>query len=179
VKWEKEVVKDFYKMMVGCLVCTLLVAMGFLALGRFDYTVVLGCLVGWTLAVGNYLMLSLGVMLALESGDQDRGKRQLRLCFFGRSALTVLVLAGAMYLEQIHPIPVLASVFFPRLVITAWRLLPLSGVGSRGWIGEREKAMETGRIFSEEEGDPLEKRWGTFFRASIEQDEENENSEGS
>ncbi len=181
MKWEKEVIKDFYKMVTGCLVCTLLVTAGFLAVGRLDYTVVLGGLVGWTLSVGNYLMLSLGVMLALESGDHERGKRKLRLSFIGRSALTIVVIAGAMYVEQIHPIPVLASVFYPRLVITAWRFLPLSGIGSRGWIGEQEAAMETGRVFSEEETSPLEKRWGTFFRASMDggqEDEEDEKTDG-
>lgn len=186
MKLEKEVVREIWKMAAGCLACTLAVLAGFFVFGRLDYRVLLGALIGWALAVGNFLLMSLGVVWALEGGDERGAEKKMRLSYTGRTLLMIVVLATSLGIKQVHWLPVFASVFYPRLVITVVRLLQLARVRRQylagvdggemdwesfeGWAESRDTAtvdMET--------ADAFDKRMESFFRSP---DREEEKTDG-
>lgn len=118
-----EVKKEIKIMAIGCALCTAVV---FAAVGFFDsfsLPLVLGCAVGYVLSVGNFYFMSVGVTAALETGEETAAKRKLRTSYIVRTVVILAVLIGSILLSQnfgiINWIPVAASVFYMRIVISA------------------------------------------------------------
>ena len=91
-------------------------------LRRFDYTVLLGNLLGLIIGVGNFLLMGIGVQKAVEK-DTDDAKKVLRFSqtarFFGIFAFTV---AGVL-IKCFDPIAVIIPIFFPRIAISARQII--------------------------------------------------------
>ena len=119
MKLDPEVLEENRKMAVGCLCCSLLMAAGFLVARRFDLSVLLGILVGFLLAAGNFFFMSVGITRALATGDEAAAKAKMRTSYIVRTIVMLAVMALSLAVEQIHWLPVLASVFYPRIVLTA------------------------------------------------------------
>lgn len=89
----------------------------FLALGEWDYTVLLGNLLGAALAVGNFFLMGLTVQKVIGLSEADAKKKlqasqQLRLVMM----LVVCVIGGA--LSCFNTIAVLVPQFFPRIGVS-------------------------------------------------------------
>jgi len=110
MKLEPEVKKEILIMTVGCAVCSALVMAGFLIFGAFDYTVAIGAGVGFSLAVVNFYLMSIGVIRALETGDEVAAKMKMRSSYIARTILMVAVMAAAIILDFVHWLPVILSV---------------------------------------------------------------------
>ncbi len=121
MKLDPEVAAGNRKMARDCLILSLLMAVGFLIVRRFDLSVVYGLLIGLALAVGNYYFLSVGVTRALSTGDEFWAKRMIRQSFVLRTAVMLTVIGVSVWIwtknEAIHWVPVVASVFYPRIVL--------------------------------------------------------------
>lgn len=186
MRLDKEVLHENRKMALGCFVCTALVLAGFLIARKSDCTVVLGGMVGWMLAVGNFFFMSLGIAKALETGDENAAKLKMRSSYIARTVVMIVVMALAILLDFIHWIPVVLSVFYPRIVITAEKLLAFAKAGKKHLAGEDEETVEatekegttvsadnTAQYDDDDEEDGFEKFAKTFWQAPVPGEEKN------
>ncbi len=190
MKLDKEVRNDLRTMAVGCLVCTAIIMLGFLIAGSFDLTVVIGGVIGWLLAFGNFFFMSIGVIKALETGDESTAKLKMRSSYLGRTVVMLAVMVVALIVDWIHWVPVVASVFFPRIVITARNLINLavsrkqhlSGNGDENSENDSTDATEASNNASnlpnddeDEENDALETFMKGFYKGTVPGEEKSAN----
>lgn len=150
MKISPVVKQETIKIAAGVLVLTVLMIAVFLIIGKFDYTVLLGALLGSAAAIGNFFLMAMAVAKQADSmpplppqpeeenddaGDADRqpaplspearraGKR-MQLSF----ALRMLLLGGiailAVSLPIFHSYAALIPMLFPRIVIFLIGILP-------------------------------------------------------
>ena len=123
MKLDPEVLAENRKMARDCLILTAVMAAGFLVARRFDLSVVWGLLIGYALAVGNFYFMSVGLTAALSTGDETAAKTKIRQSYLIRTLVMLAVMAFSLWTERIHWVPVIASVFYPRIVLAmrgAW-----------------------------------------------------------
>ena len=115
---ENEVKKDLWFIGIGCAVLSVLTAIGAILIGEGTLPVLLGCLVGWLLAFGNFFFLTVGIIMALETGMEGQAKRKIRNSRIVRTLIQLGVIALAiLYPQYVHWLPVILSIFFPRILI--------------------------------------------------------------
>ena len=117
MKLDPEVVRENRIMAIGCLVCSLLMTLGFLIAGKLDLSVLLGVALGFALSFGNFFFMSVGITGALATGDETKAKRKMRLSYLIRTVILLGILALSLLTDRIHWIPVVAAVFYPRIII--------------------------------------------------------------
>ena len=117
MKIDPIVKKETGYMALGSLICTAVVALVFVLLRKFDVTVALGCLVGYVLTVGKFFVMSNTLTKAISTGDEVTAKLKMKQSYVTRSVVMLVVMGASIVLEQIHWVPVIASVFYPRIVI--------------------------------------------------------------
>ena len=116
MKIDKTVKKETGIVLLGTVVlCAVMVGI-FALVGRFDYTVALGALLGGTLAVLNFFLMALTVQSAVNE-EKDAAKKKIQLSYTVRSFVLVVLLGVGVYLPYFHWLPVLASAVFPRITI--------------------------------------------------------------
>ncbi|MBQ8081507.1 MAG: hypothetical protein IJ240_06380 [Clostridia bacterium] len=124
---------------VGCL--TLLMIAVFLVIGQFDYTVLLGGLLGAATAIGNFFLMALTVQKAADEmkplpvdeasvDDEDEaeekplseeaklGKKRVQTSYTLRMFGMGLIAIAAVLLPCFHPVASLLPLLFPRIVIS-------------------------------------------------------------
>ena len=124
MKFDPEVKKDIGFMALGCGVCSIVVALVFAVIGKFTLPVLWGTLVGYVLSFGNFVLMSVGVLKALETGDEVTAKLKMRRSYVFRTVVMLAVIGVSIAVEFVNWVPVVASVFYPRIIITArglWR----------------------------------------------------------
>ncbi len=124
MKFDPEVKKDIGFMAIGCGVCSVVVALVFAVIGKFTLPVLWGTLVGYVLSFGNFVLMSIGVLKALETGDEVTAKLKMRRSYVFRTVVMLAVIGVSIAVEFVNWVPVVASVFYPRIIITArglWR----------------------------------------------------------
>lgn len=124
MKFDPEVKKDIGFMALGCGVCSIVVALVFAVIGKFTLPVLWGTLVGYVLSFGNFVLMSVGVLKALETGDAVMAKLKMRRSYVFRTVVMLAVIGVSIAVEFVNWVPVVASVFYPRIIITArglWR----------------------------------------------------------
>ena len=117
MKLDPEVVRENRIMAIGCLVCSLLMTLGFLIAGKLDLSVLLGVALGFALSFGNFFFMSVGITGALATGDETKAKRKMRLSYLIRTVILLGILALSLLSDRMHFIPVVAAVFYPRIII--------------------------------------------------------------
>ena len=135
MKLDPEVALENRKMARDCLILTALMGAGFLIARRFDLSVFFGLLIGYALAVGNFYFMSVGLTQALSTGDETAAKLKIRQSYLIRTLVMLAVMAFSLWTERIHWVPVVASVFYPRIILAAR--------GAWTWI-ERRRHPEAG-----------------------------------
>ena len=185
MKLEREVVREIKKMAVGCAVCSLIVAAVFAVIGKFDYTVLVGAAVGWLLSFGNFFFMTLGVIKALDTGDESAAKLKMHSSYIARTVVMLAVMAVAIIADFIHWVPVVVSVFYPRIVITAVNLVAFAKSRKKHLAGEDEpmpdetadpeKTAENSCEYDDdgEEEDGFEKFAKSFYKAPVPGEEKN------
>ncbi|MBR5923521.1 MAG: hypothetical protein IKZ59_06990 [Clostridia bacterium] len=119
VKIDGTVIKETrYIALFSCVLSLLMQAVFLIVLRRFDYTVLLGNLLGLLIGVGNFFFMGIGVQKALKK-DADEAKKVLRFSqtarFFGIFVLTIV----GVLIPIFDVIALMISIFFPRIAIAA------------------------------------------------------------
>jgi len=103
-------------------VCAALIQGVFWLLGRWDFSVLFGGLIGWIMAGLNFFLMSLDVQRAVSEEDPSRAQLKMRASYTWRTVLMLAVMVVSLLVDQIHWVPVFASFFYPRIVITLRQL---------------------------------------------------------
>ena len=104
---DKVVLKETRFIAVFVLLCSLLMQAVFLVIGMWDYTVLLGNLLGAALAVGNFFLMGLTVQKCLTLEPDEAKKRMM---------LVVCMIGAAV--PFCNTIAVLVPQLFPRIGVT-------------------------------------------------------------
>jgi hypothetical protein len=118
---RKIVINETLIVAVGEAVCVLLMLGVFALLGRWNLNVILGALIGFVLAVGNFFFMAMGACLAsdkAESQNVNGGRVLMRFSYILRlGALFVLLLACAKS-KLCNPAALAVPLLFVRPVLT-------------------------------------------------------------
>jgi amino acid permease len=93
----------------------------FLVIGAWDYTVILGNLLGYAAIVLNYFGIGLTVQKALEKDEKD-AKQTMKLSNTVRMLFLFCVAVIGVTVPVFHMVAVLVPLLFPRIAI-AFRML--------------------------------------------------------
>ena len=94
----------------------------FLALGKWDYTVLLGNALGALAAVGNFLLMGITIQNSLNMDAQDAAKR-MKLSQLLRMLILLILAVFGVALKCFDTVAVLVTLFFPRIAIALRPLL--------------------------------------------------------
>ncbi len=122
MKLDPVVRRETVFMAVSVFICSVLLQAGFFLFGKWDYTVLLGGIVGWGMSVGNFFLMSLNVQRAVECGDENQAKMKINASYTWRMTAMLGIMIVTFILDAIHWLPVVAAVFYPRIVITVRQL---------------------------------------------------------
>ena len=105
------------KYIAGCVVIlSALMEMIFLVIGKWDYSVLLGNLLGGAVAVGNFFLMGLTVQNALNK-DEKGAKATLKLSQTYRNLLLIVFAAVGFLVPCFNNWSVVIPLLFPRLAI--------------------------------------------------------------
>ena len=114
-------------MTIGCAVCAVLVFAGFCIFDKFSLPLIFGVVLGYLLAVGNFYFMSVGVTVALDTGEEIEAKKKLRFSYVLRTIVILGLIVASILLDQkfgiINWIPVAIGVFYVRIVIAAYSVI--------------------------------------------------------
>lgn len=117
-KIDLTVLKETSYIAIFTFILSLLMQSVFLVLGKWNYTVALGNLLGFTAAVGNFFLLGITVQNAVLKDEKD-AKYLMKLSQTLR-LLLMFVIAVIGYLVPIfNTIAVVLPYLFPRIAIAA------------------------------------------------------------
>lgn len=122
-KIDKTVKKETAIIAGGSAVCSVLMNLIFFLAARFtdiceyNYTVITGSVLGWAIAVLNFLLMGVTIQNAVALEDKQMAKKKIQLSYMLRTVLLVAAMAAGVLLPWFHWLPVLVSVIFPRIVI--------------------------------------------------------------
>ena len=118
MKLQPESKKELLRIAGGTAFCTAIMWVLFAALHlvgwvKFDYTVVLGSLVGAAVAIGNFAGICFVVQKIIDEPDEKRRKATLQLSYNSRMLLQALWVVVASRPPASSPLPVCCRCFSP------------------------------------------------------------------
>lgn len=115
-KIDAVVIQETKYIAFWVLVFSLLMQAVFLVVGQWNYSVLLGNLLGALLAVLNFFLMGLSVQKALTKDEKD-AKSVMKLSHTYRMLLNVVCVALGVSLSCFNTIALLVALFFPRIAI--------------------------------------------------------------
>ena len=88
----------------------------FLIIGKWDYTILLGNILGYVAAVGNFLTMGLSVQKAVEMNEKDAKARMKASQSFRMLFLFIIAVIGYA-VPVFNTIAVVIPLLFPRVAI--------------------------------------------------------------
>lgn len=131
MKLQKAVVNETRTIAIGSAIGTVIMLIVFAAIGKFDYTVILGALLGLAAAVGNFFMMALMVQKATETevpGETEderagRIRRMVKLSYTQRKLFQAAVVIVSMIVAHFNWIATVIELVFPTVTIYLRQLL--------------------------------------------------------
>ena len=144
VKIQPAVKKETVRIAVGTLILSALMVLVFVLIGKFDWTVLTGALLGSLAAIGNFFLLALSVQKAaekmngvqlpsyeeaeaeLEDGQElpapdapelQQAKRAMQASYSGRLFMLAIVGILGLTLSCFHAVATVLPFLFPRIII--------------------------------------------------------------
>ena len=108
--------KDIFQVILGSAVLCVVMNIVFFAIGKFDYTVVLGTLLGLFCAGLNFIFLAFSLTKSLEKGAKASG--YMGVCYLIRLAFIGAVVVFAIKSPYTNYVAAVIPLVFPRIVIT-------------------------------------------------------------
>ena len=123
MKIQKSILKETAHIAAGVLIGDIIMCAVFALLHRFDYTVVLGALLGSVIAVANIFLLGLTLQKAV--GMKEYASRYVRQSYSLRMFFCFAGVIVSVIAPCFHPIAAIVPLLMPQLVIYAMRALGL------------------------------------------------------
>lgn len=115
-KVDKTVLKETRYIAAFVLIFSALMQAVFLIIGKWDYTVLLGNLLGAAAAVGNFFLMGLTVQAAVLK-EEKQAKNMIKLSQSGRLLLQAAAAALVVLLPCFNIWSGLIPLFFPRVAV--------------------------------------------------------------
>lgn len=130
MKLQKAVVDETRRIAIGSAIGTVIMLIVFAVIQKLDYTVILGALLGYVTAVGNFLWMGWTVQKAAEpkAGETDeeregRVRRTVKLSYTQRRMLQALMIVVALVAPVFNWVAMVVELVFPTVTIYARQLL--------------------------------------------------------
>ncbi len=120
-KIDATVLKETANIAAFSVIFSVLMQAVFLVLGYWDYTVLLGNLLGLAAAIGNFLLMGITVQAALDKEEKD-ARNLMKLSQTLRVLLLFVIAIVAYAVPVFHVLAAVIPYLFPRFAI-ALRLL--------------------------------------------------------
>ncbi len=115
-KIDKVVIKETKYIAFWALVLSVVMELVFALLSKWDYTVILGNLLGAGAAVLNFFLMGLGVQKAVTMEPKD-AKQLIKTSSTLRMLMLILIAAAGVYAPVFNMWAVIIPLFFPRIAI--------------------------------------------------------------
>lgn len=115
-KIDKIVLKETRYIAAVTIVLSVLLQAVFLVIGKWDYTCLLGTLLGSATATGNFLLMGITVQNAVEK-DEKEAKKMIKSSQSSRFALLVLVAVLGYVITVFNIIALIIPYLFPRIAV--------------------------------------------------------------
>ena len=142
MKIPKAVLQETGRITVGVLLADVLLCAVFALLHKFDYTVVLGALLGTFIAAANLLLL--GMTLQKAVGMKEYAVKYVRQSYSLRMFFCFAGVIVSVVAPCFHPVAAIVPLLMPQVVIYVMRALGLY---------KPEKTAEAANTDSDLEGD--------------------------
>ena len=122
MKLQPESKKELTRIAGGTAICTAVMWVIFAALHlvgwvKFDYTVVLGSLIGAAVAIGNFAGICLVVQKVIDEQDEKKRKATLQASYNVRMLLQAVWIIVAIAAPVFQPFAGVLPLLFPRVTI--------------------------------------------------------------
>ena len=122
MKLQPESKKELTRIACGTAICTAVMWVIFAALHlvgwvKFDYTVVLGSLIGAAVAIGNFAGICLVCQKVIDEQDEKRRKATLQASYNVRMLLQAVWIIVSIGAPCFQPFAGVLPLFFPRVTI--------------------------------------------------------------
>lgn len=117
IKIEPAVKLETKHIAIGVAVMSVIMELVFLVIGKFDYTVLLGNLLGGGYAIFNFFLMALAVQKSIHRDTPEEAKLMIQNSYTKRLLLLVAVLIVGFKLPYFHWVAVAVPLLFPRITI--------------------------------------------------------------
>lgn len=127
---KKQLLREFLILFLGELLGAGILLGVFALLGRFEWSVLWGALLGVGLTMLNFFLMALSVWRAAdkaEQGDVKGGRRLMTLSMLGRYLLMALVLFAGAKSGLMHPIAMLIPLLLMRPILSLGEVFRKAG----------------------------------------------------
>ena len=122
IKIEPAVKLESKRIAIGVLAMSVIMEIVFVVLGRFDYTVLLGNLLGGGWAILNFFLMALAVQKSVKKELPQEAKLVLQNSYTKRLLFSVAILLNGIKVEYFNWISVVIPLIFPRITIAIIKL---------------------------------------------------------
>ena len=122
IKIEPAVKLESKRIAIGVLAMSVIMEIVFVVLGRFDYTVLLGNLLGGGWAILNFFLMALAVQKSVKKELPEEAKLVLQNSYTKRLLAMVAILLIGFKVEYFNWISVVIPLIFPRITIAIIKL---------------------------------------------------------
>jgi len=125
-KINETVLKETYYIAAITLILSMLMQSVFLVISKWDYTILLGNLLGFITVVGNFLLLGLTVQKAVEKEEKE-ARQLIKTSQSLRLLMLFVVAVIAYFIPFVNIIAVIIPYLFPRVAIALRPVLNKKG----------------------------------------------------
>lgn len=118
MKVDKTVKQESIYLLVGVIILSAIMEAVFLICGAFDYTVILGNLLGGGFAVLNFFLMGLTLQKSLTDDDPKMAKNRVKMSQSFRFLMLIVVAILGGIIPCFNLVAVIVPFFFPRIVLT-------------------------------------------------------------
>jgi len=131
-KIDAVVLKETKYIAAWCLIFSILMQAVFLVVSKWNYTVLLGNLLGCVTAVLNFFLMGLTVQSAVLKEEKE-AKTAMKVSQLYRNMLVLIIVVVGILIPCFNTVSVIVPIFFPRIAIA---LLPLFDKSLRFLLSE-------------------------------------------
>ena len=124
IKIEPAVKHESRDIAIGVTVMSVIMVIVFAVIGKFDYTVLLGTLLGGGFAILEFFLMALAVQKSVQRDTPEEAKLDIQNSHTRRLLLLAVVVIVGIKLPYFNWVAVVLPLFFPKLIIYA-KTLPI------------------------------------------------------
>lgn len=117
IKANQTVINETMYISTWAVIFSFIMQAVFLAIGKWNYTVLLGNLWGVFITILNFFLMGLFIQKAVEKKEEEEAKKIIKLSYNFRVMLLVLLVILGIVVPFIHTISMLISLLFARFGI--------------------------------------------------------------